>query len=178
MAKLKSVYGTPWSKLIGQNVPITQPLLKKAGDIILQSVLKELKKDLAKSANMGGRGKPVPLPNSKRFVDSFSFSIRGEKTIDIVSNWPHAEQWVEGREPFPMGWLTRQKGVVKVPILTAQGTVIIRTAPFNKGEAWIHPGFAKYTFLARGIRLGRQKAATMLAKEAVIPLLAKNSPLG
>ena len=178
MAKMKAIYGKPWSRLVGESIPITTPLLKKAGNIILKSVLKELKKDLAKSANMGGRGKPVPLPNSRRFVNSFSVSMRGRSTIEIESDWPHAEQWVKGRDPFPMGWLTQERGVVKVPILTSAGTVIIRTAPFNSNNAWIHPGFAKYTFLARGIRKGREEAARMLAEEALMPLLAQHSPLG
>jgi len=176
--RLKAVYGTPWSKLIGENIPLTPTLLRKAGDIILAAVLKELKKDMAKAANMGGRGKPVPLPNSKKFVDSFSSSVRGAKTIEIISDWPFAKQWETGKKPFPMTWLTQQKGVVRVPILSSTQTVIIRTAPFAVGGAWIHPGFAKYTFLQRGIRKGRGEAAKMLAKEAVIPLLAKNSPLG
>jgi len=54
-----------------------------------------------------------------------------------------------------------------VPVSAGGGTVVFRTAPLKMGEAWVHPGITRFTFLQRAIRKGREKAAEILGREAV-----------
>lgn len=44
------------------------------------------------------------------------------------------------------------------------GNKVVRTTPIRMKDAWIHPGFYKYTFLERGARKGREKAIQMLVE--------------
>ena len=198
-ARLRGVYGKPWSKLVGQKVELTPLVMDVVGGIILDSVKFEVRKAAALAAGVRGRGKPVPMPTSSGFVESFDYRILGSRTIEVVSDWPYAKVWEEGKKPYPMTWLTglgaaggfgedkapfKEKKPGKplaskyaIPIITAQGEVIIRYAPFKTEDAWIHPGFAKYGFLQKGIRKGRLKAAEYIIKTSVIPLLENADPL-
>jgi hypothetical protein len=198
-SRLKGVYGKPWSKLVGQKVDLTPEVMNTVGRIILESVQFEVRKAAALASGLKGRGKPVPMPTSSSFVESFEYRILGSRTIEVVSDWPYAKVWEEGKKPYPMTWLTglgaaggygedkapfktKKPGKVlaskyAIPIITASGEVIIRYAPFKTEDAWIHPGFAKYGFLQKGIRKGRIKAAEYIIKAAVIPLLENADPL-
>ena len=174
--RVKGVYATPWSKLTGQKVEITPAIMLKLGQACLDGVKYEVRRAVALAANAGGRGKPIPLPNSQEFVESFQFKIRGNKTVEILTNWPFAKAWEDGTEPFEMTWLKQPK-VKVVPIITHQGETILRTAPLQTEKAWIHPGFARYNFLSKGLQRGRENAAEIVRQEIVIPLLMKTSPL-
>jgi hypothetical protein len=54
-----------------------------------------------------------------------------------------------------------------VPLKTKSGTVVFRAAPLTFGDAWVHPGIARYTFLQRAIKKGRKKAAQIIGRTAV-----------
>jgi len=174
--RVRGVYATPWSKLAGQKVEITPAVMEKLGKAVLEGVRYEIRRAIALATNAGGRGQPIPLPNSAEFVESFQFKIRGAKTVEIVTNWPFAKAWEDGTEPFEMTWLKQPK-VKVVPIITHSGETILRTAPLQNEKAWIHPGFAKYNFLARGVKRGRENAAEIVRKEVILPLLQNSSPL-
>lgn len=148
--RLRGVYTKPL------RVTLDRPSLVRAGGIILKSVHKEIRKDAAKARGMSGRGKPVTIPDTEAFVNSFTFQITG-KVIEIVSTWPTAEAHTKpGRDsPRKMTWLVQPK-VKYVPIITGEGKVIVRTAPMSTTNAWVHPGFARYNFIERGVRKGRQ----------------------
>ncbi len=148
--RLRGVYTKPLK------VTLDRPSLVEAGGIILQSVRREIRKDSSKARGMSGRGKPVTIPDTEAFVNSFTFRIKG-KVIEIVSSWPTAEAFLQpgNDQPRKMTWLVQPK-VKYVPIITGEGKVIIRTAPMTTTDAWIHPGFAKYNFIERGVRKGRQ----------------------
>jgi len=62
-----------------------------------------------------------------------------------------------------------------VPIKTKSGTVIFRTAPLKTQDAWIHPGIAKFTFMQRAIKKGRQACADILMEE-VLEQLSQGDP--
>jgi len=49
-----------------------------------------------------------------------------------------------------------------VPVKSKAGTVIFRTAPLKIGQAWVHPGIARFTFMERAIKKGRQLCAEIL----------------
>jgi hypothetical protein len=179
--RIRGIYGKPLLKRNGPTaVQMPLPMLKKAGEIFLKSIKAEIMKDMAKSAGLRGRGKPVPMPDSRKFVDSFSWKISGQSTIEITSNWPTASAHtsVPGKgdkkgstKPYPMTWLT-QPQVKTVPIITQEGRVIFRTAPLTTTNAWIHPGFLRYTFIERGVKKGRVKVFEDMAEEIVGLFLA------
>lgn len=184
-ARIRGVYAKPLLKRDAPNTArMPLPMLKKAGEILLDSIKKEIKKDMAKTAGLRGRGKPVPIPDSTKFVDSFSYKIKGNSTIEIVSSWPTAEAHtiVPGAsggdagatEPYRMTWLTGPR-IKTVPIVTQDGQVIFRSAPLTAGDAWIHPGFLRYTFIERGVRKGRVRVMEELAQEIVELFLSKGA---
>lgn len=169
--KLRNVYGKPlFSKGTGV-VSMSRDMLDRAGQIILDSIKAEIRKDISKSAGLRGRGKPVPVPDSPAFVNSFSYKLVGRSTLSFSSTWPTAEAHVAppgeaGRpsKPFPMRWLTRDQ-FRAVPIVTQEGKVILRTPPLPGGDVWMHPGFHRYTFIERGVRKGRVKVIEQMAPE-------------
>ncbi len=171
--RVRSVYGRPWSKMAGE-IPITVDVLKRLGEALVDSVVAEARKDLAKQGKPA-RGEAYGLPRTESFFESFTFQIKGESTIEIVSTWPWVEQHIEGREPYPMTWLTQEKGVHRVPMVQRDGTVIVRFAPLTTQQAWIHPGFARHTFLERGVRKARKAMAEIVMQE-VMAMLAQGDP--
>lgn len=172
---VRSVYGTPWSRMAG-NVPLSRRVMNKLGRILIQEIVREGKKDFAKQGRKATPiGKPEGIPKSRNFWKSFSFKIRGNKTIEISSDWEWIEQILEGRDPYPMPWLTQERGVYRVPMKQPNGTVIVRVSPAKVSEAWIHPGFAKHGFVERGIKKGREKAAKIIVEE-VARKLAQGDP--
>lgn len=176
--RLRGVYGRPLIKRGEPNtVQMPMPMLKKAAAIILDSIKKEIMKDMAKTAGLRGRGKPVPLPDSRKFVDSFSWRVAGKSTIEFTSTWPTASAHTispgekgKATEPYRMTWLTQPR-VKTVPLTTQEGRVIFRTAPLTTAKAWVHPGFLRYTFIERGVEKGRVRVFEEMAEEIVGLLL-------
>lgn len=192
--KLRGVYGKPLLKS-GTSISMTPELLKKAGETILEAVKKEILKDIAKSRGIRGgtyptsyqSRDPVPLPDSPKFVDSFTYSIRGKSTIEIVSDWPTADIHVgklrskdletppnrkKSTPPFKMWWLVRPK-VNTIPIVTHTGQVIYRSAP-EAGNEWIHPGFRRYSFIERGVKKGKEKFVEQVLAQEVAKIVAED----
>jgi len=168
---------------------LTPELLKRSASIILKFIKAEIKKDMAKARGLKGghyptqyQGRaPVPLPDSRRFLDSWRWRLSGQRTVEFTSSWPTAEAHTKTpsqrgindftrdrpetpRGGFPMTWLVQPK-VKYVPIITHTGQVIIRTAPLTTDKAWIHPGFVKYNFIERGVRKGRMQVIQELHQE-------------
>lgn len=159
---VRRAYGGAWAKLAG-NVKLDRKMLDRLGKALVDSVVLEAKKDFAKQGRKPGQ--PEGIPDSKDFFSSFSYRIVGEKTVELVSDWPWAEQIIEGRDPYPMTWLTQQAGAGRVPLMQPDGTVMFRMAPLSTKDAWIHPGFARHTFLERGIRKGRDAMAKIILED-------------
>jgi len=175
--RVRGVYGKPWSKMVGEKIPIDRKVLSRLGKALVESVVAEAKKDLAKQGmSPTPKGQPEGIPATDNFFDSFGYKIVGKSTIVITSTWPWIQETVEGREPYRMTWLTRSNRVYKVPFPQPNGTVLIRTAPLKTANAWIHPGFARHTFLERGVRNARKGMAKIVAEEAV-KMLKKGNPL-
>jgi hypothetical protein len=165
--KTKGIYGKPWSRL-AKGIPVSRKVLEQVGQILVDTVIAEARRDIAKG---GG------LPDTERFLQSFSYQIRGKSTVEVVSDWPQIMQIMEGRRPYPMDWLNkgRRKGDPRriVPIID-KGTILFRMAPLVTEKAWIHPGIARNTFIQRGIRKGRQKAAEVIVAEVANQLKQGN----
>ena len=182
-AALRGVYGKPLLKRDAPNTAkMPLPMLKKAAEIILDSIKKEIKKDMAKAAGLRGRGKPVPIPDSVKFVDSFSWRVKGSSTIEITSDWPTAVahtispdgDQAKATKPYPMTWLTGPR-IKTVPLVTQEGRVIFRSAPLTTANAWIHPGFLRYTFIERGVKKGRVRVMEEMAEEILRLFLSQGA---
>lgn len=160
--ELRVVYKKPLFRKVGDGFVPDNTIMDAMGEIILESVRKEAMRDMALARSMAGtRGQPVGLPDTPSFLKSFGFSVQNSQ-IKIDSTWPLINQHLEGRDAYPMTWLTQASGIKTVPMILASGITIIRAAPLSKESAWIHPGFIKYTFLERGVRKGRQQAINMV----------------
>jgi len=170
--RVRGVYGGAWSKMQGQSIPLTKEILQELGKTLVAAIVVEAKKDLAKQGRAPtAEGQPEGLPSRGRFFESFDFRISGASTIEITCTWPWIDQIVEGRPPFKMEWLTRERGQHRVPMVQPNGTVLVRMAPLTTANAWIHPGFARHTFLERGVRKGREQMMEVIGREAVAKLM-------
>lgn len=171
---VRSVYGTPWSRM--SKVTLSRRVLNKLGRILVQEIVREGKKDFAKQGRKATPiGEPEGIPKSRNFWKSFRSKVRGSRTIEIFSDWEWIDQILEGRDPYPMPWLTQERGIMRVPMRQPNGTVIVRVAPATVSKAWIHPGFAKHNFIERGIKKGREKGAVIIGQE-VARILAQGDP--
>jgi len=167
--RIRKSYGKTWATLEQKDI-VTPAFLKRVGKVLVDSIVAEARKDFAKQ---GGRptprGFPEGIPDSERFFASFRFEVSGS-TVEVYSDWPWIEQITEGRRPYPMDWLTRQEGVSRVPMKGPAGTVLIKSTPATKAEAWIHPGFRKHNFVRRGYERARRKMEAMLEDETIAVL--------
>ena len=192
-ARVKGIYGGPVASKL--KVPVTKDLLQRLGQCLVESFVKEAKKDFAKRGWSG-----LASDGSPPIWDSFSYKIRGESTLEIVSTFPFIEEMVsKDTKPYKMTWLTQEakrknpgkfpvtpkesrlqrEGKLKpgkrlplvVPLKSKSGKIIFRTAPLTTGDAWIHPGIARFTFAQRAVRFGKQNCIKILREEAVRALV-------
>ena len=174
-------------------IPVTPDLLERLGKCMVDTFAKEAKKDFAKRGWTG-----EAQDGSAPIWDSFSYQIRGERTVEIVSTFPYIEQMVEkDTKPYKMTWLTQEakerkpaqfpltprEGKLRmklggrvsdggrlplvVPLKAKNGTVIFRTAPLTFQDAWVHPGIAKFTFVQRAARKGREQCIGLIKQEVL-----------
>lgn len=163
--------------MAGTKITLTRQDLEDLGREMVKCVVEEARKDLVKqNKRPTPQGQPEGLPTSESFFESFGYRIKGASTVEITSTWPWVEAHIEGRPSYFMRWLTRSNGVHRVPMVQSNGTVLVRTAPLTTANAWIHPGFARHTFLARGIKRGREYAAKMVTQKA-LEMLRQGDPL-
>lgn len=172
-ARVVGIYGKPWSKLAHEPIPITRDVLERLGAAIVDAIVTEGKKDLAREGH-AQRGQPEGLPNTKRFFDSFGYRISGRSTVEVTCSWPYINQIIEGRDPAPMQKLTLARGGDVVPITTGPGVVIFRVVPPKLTDAWVHPGFVKHNFVKRGVAAGRTAMLKIIAGEAASHLCRGN----
>lgn len=169
MPKLKSpkrvrgVYGGTLSKR--QKITMNGRTLRKVAECLVKHV-SEASIEAYEKWGRTPRGKPMALPNTDNFFKSFSWRIKGDRTIEILCSWPWVLRHLEGRDPFPMEWLTQEKGMDWVPMRQEDGSVVVVRAPATVDDAWIHPGVEKIDFLSKGLRKGRKEAKKLIAREA------------
>lgn len=167
--RIRKTRGKTWAN-IEQGDVLTADFMKKVGKVLVESIVFEARKDFAKQGGRPtSRGFPEGIPDSEKFFESFRFEVKGT-TVEVYSDWPWIEQITEGRRPYPMDWLTRQEGVSRVPMKGPAGTVLIKSTPATKAEAWIHPGFRKHNFIRRGYERARRKMEAMLQQQVVAVL--------
>ena len=151
--RIRGVYAGAWTRSLGAT--ITPELSQKLAEILKEEVVKAAKAE-ARSLASSPTNK-VTLPNNENFFRSFTTRVLGDRTVEVRSHYPMIASLVEGREPYPMTWLTTANGVGKVPIERPDGTVIFRVPPNNSNKAWIHPGFVKHKFITVAIKNARAR---------------------
>lgn len=85
-------------------VPVTEELLHRIAKCMVDIFVKEAKKDFAKRGWSGEAS-----DGSAPIWDSFSYNIRGEKTIEILSSYPYIDEMTTRNVPrHRMTWLTQE----------------------------------------------------------------------
>jgi len=188
--RIKGAYSGPMANRV--QVPVTRKVVQKLGRCLVKIFEEESKKDLAKRG-WSGHAKD----GSKPIWESFSYRIRGDRTIEILSTFPDLALLTSGDLPEQdMVWLTQEakdKHPTNYPLTKTEkergmkltgrvshgdrlplvvplkkgSTVVFRTAPLTFSDAWVHPGIARFTFMERAMRRGRQECAQMLGQAAV-----------
>ncbi len=137
------------------NVRIPSRLLNLYGSFLVTEISKEAKR----AASVFSR-----IPDTPDFYNSFTYSIENSKII-VESSWPWIDPLVEGTEEFKMDWLTKEKGVSKIPIFQSDGSVIFRNTPLRVVDAWIHPAITKHSFIQNGVDSARRRLMKALESE-------------
>jgi len=194
-ARVRGIYGGPVGKKL--DIPVTKELLNKLGACLVDAFVKEAKKDFAKRGWTG-----EARDGSPPIWDSFSFQIRGDRTIEVVSTFPDIDVLVSRDiKPRKMTWLTqeakkkaphdfpmtlkelrmRRDGTLDrdkrlplvVPLKGKNGQIVFRVAPLKFQDAWVHPGIARFTFAQRAARSGKAGCMEIIKSEAVKALVAE-----
>ena len=181
--RLKGAYaGAPGP---GNGIKLTREDVHFIGETVIKAIREEIKKDTAKAVGMRQKGSPVPLPKTSKFAESFSFRVRGKRTLEFTSTWPTAEAHTSvpkpgdpvgkagpATKPYKMTWLTKP-AVPYAKIVTQGVEVIVRSTPAAGGgsKLWIHPGFKRYGFLSRGIAKGKKAAYKELIRRKMPEIL-------
>jgi hypothetical protein len=135
------------------NIPKTEvaKLLRKYARVLKQEIVLGVAKEIAEF-------KDSSIHDVAGFVRSLK--IRNDysaMTLTITSSFPYFQRFIDGSAPYPMTWLTQEKGVGIVPLKGDNGEVIFRMAPLTTADAWIHPGIAKHDFLDRVFDRSRRR---------------------
>lgn len=172
--RIRQTRGRTWTTLKNEDF-VTPAFLKEVGKMLVDAIVYEAKKDLVKQGNRPTpRGVEEGLPRSERFFNSFSFQIENNG-VSVYSSWPQIEQLIQGRRRYSMSWLTKDAGVNIVPMRDESGTVVLRSTPYSKQDAWIHPGFRKHNFVRRGYERARRQMDALLVKQ--VERVLKDAPL-
>lgn len=187
-SRMRGSYGGTHAKKSGASDSILTPdLLNQLGKCIVEHFVREAMKDFAK------RGWSVKDPmGGPDLKDSFSFQVRGKKTIEVSSSFYGLNILANQDIPqHPMTWLTQEAhGTPKkppdrkvfgtmvtkrktdrkplvVPLKAESGEVIFRTAPLKFSDAWVHPGIAKFNFAERAMKKAREDCSQIVAQAAL-----------
>lgn len=172
--RIKKTHGKTWVGLEQADF-LTPAFMQRLGGFLRDAIVFEARKDLAKQGNARTPvGVAEGIPADEKFFRSFSYVVKGN-SVEIHSSWPWIDQIIEGRQPYPMVWLTQQEGVSRVPMPGPGGTVLIRTTPATARDAWVHPGFRRHSFLRRGYEKARRKMEQELEKQIV--KILKGTPI-
>lgn len=151
--RVRGSYIGAWAKKIGEQA--SAEIVRRMADILQEEVRKAAREEA--NPRVKGSGKPMEVPNSESFFNSFKTRVVGKKTVEVVSTYPFIRALTEGKGPYRMTWLTRAAGVPVVPIERADGTVILRATPGTGDRPWVHPGFKAHKFLEVAVKRARAR---------------------
>lgn len=191
--QVRGAYGKPFAKLLQDGIPVTNKLLHKMGKCLVDAIHAESKKDFARRGWSGKdpHGGPVIWESfsyrikgvsTVEILSSFyGMAEMGRGAIpDRKMTWLTQEAKEQHPEKYPLTEGEKKRGMrqsgrvskgerlpLVVPIKSKGGAIVLRMAPLKIGNAWVHPGIAKFTFLERGIRKGREACAEAIKSHIV-----------
>jgi hypothetical protein len=110
---------------------------------------------LTQQAHKEGGGKDAAKPNPKE-AKAAPFKPRG------TYKPPSIRQVVERK---------KAASVLKVPLRTRTGEIVIRTAPLTFDKAWVHPGIAKHNFINRAFERARKDCVSRFMEKNIGKIL-------
>lgn len=167
--RIRGSYIGAWARRVG--VDASDDIVRRMSEILEEEVRRAAREEA--TPRSPGRGRPMTLPNTETFFNSFRARVRGRLTVEVVCTYPFIRALTEGRDPYPMKWLTRAAGVPVVPIERADGTVILRATPASGDRPWIHPGFERHRFLDIAVKRARERVLDV-SSEALAQAAAKH----
>lgn len=167
--RVRGAYIGAWAKRVGEQATID--LVREMADVLQEEIRRAIREEAVPRHR--GTGQPIALPNSDAFVNSFRTRVVGKRTVEVVCTYPFIRALTEGREPYPMTWVTRAGGVPVAPIERSDGTVIFRATPGNGQRPWVHPGFARHRFLDIAVKRARARVPDV-SKDALARAVSNN----
>jgi hypothetical protein len=167
--RVKGAYIGAWAKRVGEQA--TVDMVREMADVLQEEIRRAIREEATPRTR--GTGQPITLPNTESFINSFRTRVVGKRTVEVVCTYPFIRALTEGREPYPMKWVTRAAGVPVAPIERADGTVIFRATPGTGQRPWVHPGFAKHRFLEVAVRRARARVPEV-SKDALARAVSAN----
>ena len=139
-------------------------------EIFAEHILYEIKQQAVRASHLGRH-----VPRSSEFLSSFRFEVTEDLqikvTLDYDPKWAWVSKYLEGREPYRMDWLTKQRMKQRkvIPIRDHKsGEVVFRRVPLTTKQAWIHPAVEKYTFIDMGVKRGLMRAYPKVVKKIML----------
>jgi len=189
--RVRAILGGPLSKMTG--LPVTPKLLLKVGKCLTDALAEESKKYFGKRGWSGGDpdgGPPIWDSFSVRLRGRSTLEItssfygmnelaRGDiperkmtwLTQEAKDRQPSKYKLTDQEKRLGMKQTGRvSKGTrlpLIVPIMTDGGTVELRRAPLQLGNAWIHPGIAKFTFFETAVRKWKARCGQIIVDEFI-----------
>lgn len=150
---------------------LTRQKLEEMARVLVSAIRQEIDRERAMEAGQ----KAGKLPVTPMFKASFRCQVVGQE-LHVTSNWPNVDALLEGRDPYPMKWLTQQAGVPVVPMPGPHDTVLFRTTPKFKAQAWWHPGVRRHDFLERAVERAWSKIERIMM-DCVLRQMASLPPV-
>lgn len=193
---MRSVLGGPLGTAVG--LELTPELLQELGNALVKSLSKESKAYFSKRGwtgedPMGGppiwRSFKATVRGQRTLEITSTFYGMAELARGDIPErkmlWLTQEAKDQNPGNYPLTDSERELGMKRtgrvskgerlpliVPIETETGAVEFRRAPFKLGDAWIHPGIAKFVFFDVAVRKWRQECGPIMAK-ALVQSMAK-----
>jgi hypothetical protein len=189
--RMRAILGGPLARIT--EFPVSHQFLAKMGQCMVDALSEEAKEYFAKRGWSGKDpmgGPPIWESFSFRIRGKntleFTSSFYGMQELAQGSIPERKMFWLtqeaKDRNPGDYDLTPKEKdlGMKKtgrvsqgerlpliVPLMTEGGNIEFRRAPLNLGDAWVHPGIAKFTFFETAVRKWRVRCARLLKEEFV-----------
>lgn len=189
--RMRAILGGPLARMT--ELPLSQKLLARVGQCMIDALAQESKEYFTKRGwsgkdPMGGppiwesfsfriRGKSTLEITSSFYGmnELASGDIPDRKmtwlTQEAKDRQPTKFKLTEGEKKLGMkqtGRVSQGKRLpLIIPIENEGGQVELRRAPLQIGDAWVHPGIAKFTFFETAVRKWRLRCAQLIVEEMI-----------
>lgn len=187
--RVRAILGGPLANLT--HLTITTQILGEIGQCMVDALAEESKEYFAKRGWSGKDpmgGPPIWKSFSYRVrgrstleIQSSFYGMAELASGDIPERrmtWLTQDAKERSPKDFDLTDAEKKRGMKKtgrvskgerlplvVPIQVDGGSVELRRAPLTIGDAWVHPGIAKFTFFETAVRKWRLRCAEVLVRE-------------